>query len=151
MTNAAWAAKVWGDPHFYRVIDWVAIESEIYGLPKTSIGSRLYIIAFDVADIANPKVDPIGVFHYAGIRRFLWHEEFWSEYNLDHRAAMDQAALLLRNSRVDEEAIELRKILSFLQRYAASTAPNKDDHIDNNESMGKEFCRAMYRIEVQKT
>jgi hypothetical protein len=47
-----------------------------------SIGEYVYEIRWGLGELANPNVDPIGVFGYSGNRRYIWQNKFWAELDL---------------------------------------------------------------------
>ena len=47
-----------------------------------SIGEYVYEIQWGLGELANPDVDPVGVFGYSGNRRYIWQNKFWAELDI---------------------------------------------------------------------
>jgi len=47
-----------------------------------SIGEYMYEIRWGIGELANPDVDPVGVFGYSGNRRYIWQNKFWAELDI---------------------------------------------------------------------
>ena len=142
---------VWGDPNYFVLLDFAVIDTELFGLSTATIGKHLYLVRFQAAGIEHPKSEPFGVYHYAGIRRFIWREHFYTEYALDYRLAMERAAVLITETRTKEEALKYRKLLDFLKYYGQAPAPNFDSTYDkilsDPELRLRKYIRAIYEIE----
>jgi hypothetical protein len=141
---------VLGDPNYFVLLDHVVINTALFELPTATIGDRLYIVKFQAAGLESPKTEPIGVYHYAGIRRFIWKDKYYTEYALDPRPTMERAAELLVETKNVGSAMALRKLLDFLKLYKSSPAPNFDsthDKVLNDpELRRRQFMRAIYEI-----
>lgn len=129
----------WGEPTFFVVQNWATVNTIKFGLPST-YGSSVYLIEFRAKHLECPSSEPIGVYHYAGIRRFIWRDRFWNEVDIDYRDMMKKAATLLTQSHDQSEAMNLRVLLGLLQQYRTISAPLPNA---NEEQV---FCRAMYEI-----
>lgn len=144
-------AAIWGDPNYFVLLDFAVIDTELFDLPTASIGEYLYLVQFQAAGLEYPKSEPIGVYYYAGIRRFIWKNKFYSEYDLSYRPNMDRAAELLMETRDKDEALNYRKLLDFLKYYGRAPAPNIDSTYDevlaNPELRVRKYIRAIYEIE----
>lgn len=142
---------IWGDPNYFMLLDFAVIDTKLFDLPTASIGEYLYLVQFQAAGLEHPESEPIGVFHYAGIRRFIWKDKFYAEYNLAYRPAMDRAAELITETRDKDEALNYRKLLDFLKFYRREPAPNIDSTYDeilsNPELRLQKYIRAIYEIE----
>jgi hypothetical protein len=160
-----------GQPVFYRYYEHQVLKADKFGFRDT-IGSDVYLIVFgpDVEDIANPDIEPIGVYHYAGIRRYLWRNAYWSETDWSRRRVKEQAAELLRHPGSKEEGVALRRILELIRIASKCGAPSPTDThpplddiltraikqafnfnisqfvVETNKR--KKYCRAVYKINV---
>ena len=142
---------IWGDPNYFVLLDFAVIDTKLFNLPTALIGKYLYLVQFQAAGLEHPESEPIGVYHYAGIRRFIWKDKFYAEYGLGHRLMMDCAAKLLMETRDKDEALNYRKLLDFLKYYGTAPAPNIDSTYDeilsNSELRVRKYIRAIYEIE----
>lgn len=140
-----------GDPNYFVLLDFVAVDTDLFDLPTTSIGDCLYLVKFQAAGLEYPKSEPIGVYHYAGIRRFIWRDKFYTEYALDYRPVMERAAELITEVREVGEVLNYRKLLDFLKYYGQAPAPNFDSTYDeilsDPELRLRKYIRAIYEIE----
>jgi hypothetical protein len=109
----------WGRPTFYAFIDHSPIYTRFYeGLPVNEFGDKIFLLVFGGGDLETPDREPVGVFHYAGIRRYLWRERYWSEYGIDIRYFKDRTKELLVDAKTKEEALLHRKLLGLLTAMA---------------------------------
>jgi hypothetical protein len=131
-------------PNFYVVIDSIPIDAAIFKLPM--ITSTFYLVQFTVQNLENPTAEPIGVYSYAGIKRYVWRDRFWAEYDVSGSLLREEIATQLRDSRDRDEAITLRKLLDLLHDYSRSVGPTSQDTIDNPNSAAKTFYRIIYEI-----
>jgi len=158
-----------GQPVFYRYYEHQVLKADKFGFRDT-IDSDVYLVVFgpNLEDIANPNIEPIGVYHYAGIRRYLWRNAYWSETDWSRRNVKEQAAELLRHRCSKEDAMALRRILDLVHMASKCGAPSPTDThppledlftqivkncfnfnvtdylIDTNKK--KKYCRAVYKI-----
>ena len=143
--------NLWGDPNYFVLLDYAVIDTKLFDLPTALIGKFLYLVQFQAAGLDHPNSEPIGVFHYAGIRRFIWKDKFYAEYGLGHRLMMDRAAELITETRDKDEALNYRKLLDFLKYYGTAPGPNIDstyDEILSDPKLGlRKYIRAIYRID----
>ncbi len=131
-------------PNFFAVVNHFAIDPKKYDLPR--IAPLLYMIEFTVQNLENPQSDPIGVYFYAGIRRYVWRDKFWSDYEIPVRCFMNKIAEKLRDCVEAAEAISLRKLLDIAKEYKTSYGPTSDDKVDNPSTQIKTFYRSIYEI-----
>jgi hypothetical protein len=111
----------WGEPSYFAFVDHSPIHTKFYeGLPQNEFGGTIFLLEFAEGDLNTPVKEPIGVYHYAGIRRYLWRENYWNEYNIDTRYFMDRTKELLQNETDPTKALEYRKLLGMLQSYASA-------------------------------
>lgn len=114
--------KAWGEPTYYAFLDYSPIYTALYdGLPRNEMGEKIFILEFAHGELESPGQEPIGVYHYAGIRRYLWREQYWNEYNIDYRYFMDRTKELLQSEESVEKAKEYRKLLDMLKNYATGS------------------------------
>lgn len=133
------SASAWGEPTFFVVQNFATMNVTKFGLPST-YGSSVYLIQFRAKHLEYPGSEPIGVYHYAGIRRFMWRDRFWNEVEIDYRDMMKKAARLLTQSQNQSEARNLRVLLGLLQLYCTASAPLPSPDEDQM------YCRAMCEI-----
>ena len=160
-----------GQPVFYRYYEHQVLKADKFGFRDT-IDSDVYLIVFgpNIEDISNPDTEPVGVYHYAGIRRYLWRDAFWSETDWSRRRVKERATELLCHRCSKADAISLRRILDLVQMAARCGAPGPTDThpplddafsqlikvafsfslcdylVETNKK--KKYCRAIYRINV---
>jgi hypothetical protein len=142
----------WGNPNYFVLLDHATIDTRLFtGLPTTSIGQRLYLVEFQAGGIEVPSSEPIGVYHYAGIRRFIWKDKFYSEYNLDYRPIMERVSELITETYDKDSMLNYRKLLDLLKHYGRAPAPNfnstHDHALSDPERSRQRFVRAIYAIE----
>lgn len=145
-------SDAWGDPNYFVLLGFATIDTRLFtGLPTSSIGRILYMVEFQAAGIEVPTSEPIGVYHYAGIRRFMWRDRFFSEYNLDPRPVMERVSELITETVDKDTMLNYRKLLDMLKHYRKAPAPNFDstyDRILSDPERGMvRFVRAIYVIE----
>jgi hypothetical protein len=132
-------------PNFYAVTNCVALDPSEWGLPR--VAKVLYILEFGTRDLANPDSDPIGMYSYAGMRRYFWRDKFWAEVELHTSHVLKQATHRLNECVVDGERDRLTGLIAVLKSYAFSYPPNGHiDTIDNPATAAKVFCRVVYEI-----
>lgn len=143
--------NILGDPNYFVLLDYAVIDTELFDLPTALIGQQLFLVQFQADGLECPQSEPIGVFHYAGIRRFIWKDKFYTEYALDFRMAMDKTAELIRVTEEKEKALNYRKLLDLLKDYGFCPAPNFDSTYDeilaDPELKVRKYVRAIYEIE----
>lgn len=145
-------SDAWGDPNYFVLLDYATIDTKLFtGLPTSSIGPILYMVEFQAGGIESPASEPIGVYHYAGIRRFMWRDRFFSEYNLDYRPVMDRISELITETTDKTAMLNYRKLLDMLKHYGRAPAPNfdstHDQALSDPERRMQRFVRAIYVIE----
>ena len=145
-------SDAWGDPNYFVLLDFATIDTRLFtGLPTKSIGNTLYLVEFQAGGIEVPSSEPIGVYHYAGIRRFIWRDNFYSEYNLDYRPTMDRISELITETRDKQVMLNYRKLLDLLKHYGKAPAPNfdstHDQALSDPERSRQRFVRAIYQID----
>jgi len=141
----------WGEPTFFAFVDFSPIRTKLYeGLPQNEFGSMIYLLEFAQGDLEVPQQEPIGVYHYAGIRRYLWRDQYWNEYNIDYRYFMDRTKELLQNEESSDRALEYRKLLSMLQNYAVSVPTHPKQLVSTFGQKKRQeiehYWRVVYRI-----
>lgn len=160
-----------GQPVFYRYLEHQVLNADLFGFRDT-IGSDVFLIVFgpDSDDFTNPDIEPIGVYHYAGIRRYLWRDAYWTELDWSRRGVSERASELLRHPCSIEDAMAYRRILDLIRLASRCGAPSPTDTqpplddiltqavklafnfnindfvVESNKR--KKYCRAVHRIEV---
>jgi len=158
-----------GQPVFYRYFEHQVLKADTFGFRDT-INQDVYLVVFgpDLDNIANPNVEPIGVYHYAGIRRYLWRDTFWTELDWDRRAISERVSELLCSRCSKEDGLAYRRILDLIHLASRCGAPSPTDtHPPLNDAFSqavqaafkfnicdfvveakkrKKYCRAMHKI-----
>jgi hypothetical protein len=129
-------------PNFFAVTTSIPIDAQEFDLP--AVTATFYLVEFTVKNLENPNTDPIGAYFYAGIRRYLWRDKFWAEYEAPVSLLTEKVATKLRDCRDHEEAITLRRLLDLLKSYGRSTGLTDQDMVDNTAK--KVFQRVIYEI-----
>jgi hypothetical protein len=143
--------NAWGEPNYFVLLDYATIDTTLFvGLPTRSIGRIIYVVAFQAAGLEDPASEPIGVCHYAGIRRFIWRDKFFSEYNLDYRPVRERLLGLITESLDVAAVLNYRKLLEMLKYYSKAQAPNFNSTYDrmlaDPERSRQKFVRVIYEI-----
>lgn len=131
-------SSIWGEPTYFAVYRVAVIDVIKFDLPRTC-GLFLYLIEFSSKHLECPHSDPIGVYHYGGIRRFIWKNRFWNEICINHRDIANKAELMLADSMEQSNAKNLKVLLDMLELYAFG-----DSCITNDDN--KIFYRVIYRL-----
>ena len=71
------ALAITSEPEYF-VISKVSKKKTPNGL--RSVGPYIYEVQWNRGELANPDIDPIGVFGFSGNRRYIWRNKFWAEY-----------------------------------------------------------------------
>jgi hypothetical protein len=164
------ADNIFGRPVFYRYADHVALPSVPFGFQPASVGKYVILLKFSPADaemLSDPTTEPVGMYHYAGTRRYVWRELEWGEVDWSRKVVYSLAEERLRGSATREEAALLRKAQELIALCGAG-APSPTDvqepldtpftrvvsrvfNISLNDFVmesiaGKSYCRAIYRV-----
>ena len=161
-----------GDMELYGVIGSVRIDCKKYKTDR--LKAPMYFVRFKRADLSDPCIDPIGMFYYAGTRRYLWNEAYWNEAAVDYRLIgrlvskeisdiKDKLEVNNCQSRMNgyENRLEsLNSIAIFNSDYEKSHAPvsvilpigsnsvkSISKFLDNISPAV--YCRAVYKIDVE--
>jgi len=136
--------NAFGKPIFYTVKDFIAIPTSKFQLPHT-YGKFVYLIQFSEGHLDYPGSDIIAVYHYAGIRRFMWNDRFWNEVELNYREIENKISDLFLNCHNPIEINNYNKLSELLILYNTLSSPDgvrKSSILNQNQW----FCRAMYLI-----
>ena len=161
-----------GDMELFGVIGSMRIDCKKYKTDR--LNAPMYFVRFKRADLSDPNIDPIGMFYYAGTRRYLWNEAYWNEAAVDYRLIgrlvskeiSDIKDKLVANncqSRTNgyESRLEsLNSIAIFNSDYEKSHAPIavsrpisknaiKSIHKFLDDISPAVYCRAIYKIDVE--
>lgn len=128
-------------PNFYAVLDYITLDPAEWGLPRVG---TLYLLQFTTRDLANPDADPIAMYFYAGMRRYVWQDKFWSEFEV-HAAPLLKKVTERIGNRI-EEGGRLERLVDMLKHYKRSCSPTDQDTIDNPRTADIVFCRVLYQI-----
>ena len=153
-----------GQPTFYRYFEHQVLEAVRFGFH-----ADIYLLVFgpDVDSLADPHVEPVGIYHHAGVRKYIWRDAFWGETDWDRRAASKRVGDLMWGASYDE-MVWLRHVLELMAVAVRSGAPSPTDGrpplqdpissaiksifkipIDDflvAKNKRKRYCRAVYRI-----
>lgn len=77
----------WGEPEYFSYLESVRLRNAIWKAQT----SDTYFLAFMAGYVEDPKNEPVGVVHYAGIRRILWRDKLWTEYDVNSYSIADEA------------------------------------------------------------
>ena len=120
-----------GQPSFYRYY-------EHQELPATlGFHTNVVLLVFGPAgdDLVDPNVEPVGIYHYAGTRRYLWRDLCWNEADWNRRIVQDNIAKLIKNCN-DQELVSYQKTLALIRLAYRSGAPSPtDDHPPLNDPL----------------
>jgi len=154
-------------PIFYRYYEHQILKSVDFGFHEDV---TLLVFGPNISDLADPNIEPVGVYHYAGIRRYLWRNSFWSETDWDRRRVKERTMELLRIRSSIKESMAHRRILELINVATTCGAPSPTDtqpplddtltravkiflNISINDfvveaNKKKKYCRAIYKINV---
>lgn len=102
----------YGQPEYFRVLQYAILEGRLFELPYD-----VYLVRMDRSYVESPKSQPICAFHYAGIRRYLWHDHYWSECSVNDRRIIQTCAKLLTEPIDPARAKACRSILDLIHWY----------------------------------
>ncbi len=158
-----------GNIELYGVIDSLRIDCKKYKTDR--LHSPMYFVRFKRADLGDPNIDPIGMFYYAGTRKYLWGDHYWNEaaidYRLISRLVADEISDIKDKMRSNncqsrtrgyEDRLDFLNNITNLNRdYERSPAPVDTNHpsraakstkfIENTQPVV--YCRAIYKIDVE--
>jgi|CXWL01.1.fsa_nt_gi hypothetical protein len=69
----------WGEPDYFSYLESVRLRNIVWKAQT----SDTYFLAFTAGNTEDPKTEPVGVVHYAGIRRILWRDRLWTECDVN--------------------------------------------------------------------
>lgn len=108
----------WSEPIFFKVLDFMELQ-------KSHIGRYLIALQFEQQELADPSGDLVGIAFWAGRRRYLWANKWWSEYPLESRLEIER--LKRRMSAAPDQEFEiLIKVLEWVYKYQESRPPEMD-------------------------
>lgn len=136
------------DPQFFGMLDRVELKDlDLAGFGYlASFKGGLQIVSFTARDLANPATEPIGLFYVNGTRRYIWQDKFWAEYDAPCGPLMAAVSLKLRDTKDEETALTLRRVLDILKGYKVDAGPTTEDHVDNPASRDRKFHRVLYEV-----
>ena len=160
-----------GQPTFYRYFEHQVLDAARFGLH-----ADIYLLVFgpDTDALSDPNVEPVGIYHHAGVRKYIWRNVFWSETDWDRRAVSARLDVLIRKASFEgseasyEQILWLRHVRELIAVAVRSGAPSPTDGrpplqdpissviksifkipIDDflvAKNKQKRYCRAVYRI-----
>jgi len=111
---------MWGDPNYYSVIEHNVINTTDYDrIPGRPFKNRIILLSYLHLELEAPQSDPLCVYHYAGIKRYLWRDRVWSEYDLDRKYIFNRSVELILKSSTTKQVTHFARI-----RQVASCYPN---------------------------
>lgn len=127
-----------GNLFIYKYVNHVAVKKRLISNFKYPV----ILLEFSIAEEMNGDVEPVGMFYYAGSRKYIWRDEYYSELLVDIKVAK------LRSD--DANAEEHNDILKMYAKY-------KHGHIPQSEIKPRfgmnfkdhSYCRALYRIIIR--
>lgn len=132
-------STIYGNPEYYRVVFSYRLSKSIAKTPRD-----ITILCFTNEDLSDPSADLVCVYHYAGIRRYLWNDDNWSEYPVNWRLIREYAVNQLVLCNVESEINKYTCLLNIADNYGHLSVPNVGDNLDS--SGFKIFARAIYKI-----
>ena len=150
-----------GKPTFYRYVEHQVLDASVFDLR-----ADLHLLVFVPDDLCGPDIEPVGVYHRAGIRQYLWRNALWSETDWNKRDIRERINNLLRIITDEEELSRLRRIEYLISLSVKSGAPSPTDgrpplqdrlsQVINSiipfdeyliaKNKKKRYCRAVYYI-----
>ena len=141
-------------------------------LPKSlyNTHSDIYLLVFgpNPEELCDPSVEPVGIFHQAGIRSYIWRDTFWAETDWHRPYIATRSQELARVAQTEEAYDNYHRIWELTLSAARYGAPSPLDGrpplqdkittimqsmfkipineflVDKNKK--KKYCRAIYRI-----
>jgi hypothetical protein len=113
---------------FRRSRQWRPIFFKVLGyrqIPKPIVGRSCVALQFEQQELANPEGDLVGIAFWAGRRRYLWADKWWSEYPLESRVVIERLQKLMSKA-PDKEFDDLIDILEWVHRYQKSPPPETE-------------------------
>lgn len=93
------------------------LDADLFDLPK--ISKNIYIVNFRAAEgLEEPNTDVIGVYSYAGMKRYIWRDMLWQEYNADLDLIKSKLFDLIRDSRESGQVSNVRNLICLLNKSA---------------------------------
>jgi hypothetical protein len=154
-----------GQPTFYRYYEHQILQASLF-----DIHVDIYLLVFgpNIDDLSDPSVEPVGIYHQAGIRHYLWRDASWSETDWDRRHIKKRLVELLHKFTDEKEFTRLRRIDELIDLTFKCGAPSPTDsreplndpisqiirnvfkisvgELVMNKAKRKQYCRAIYRI-----
>lgn len=70
------------EPTYYSVYNYISLSVDEFQLPRT-YGLYVYLVEFGKRNLEIPGSEPLCMYHYAGVRKFIWRNQYWNEVVLD--------------------------------------------------------------------
>jgi len=155
-----------GEPRYYSYKSHHVIDTKLFKIPFQE--RYIIIIEFDISDISNPAIDPVLIYSYAGMRRYLWRNIYWGEADLSMGLLRERIGELIGQCRVKQQVLYLRRLADIVSIAQNSSAPHPDDTKEFEpdpmqkmiqaafpntwnitDTRAKRWCRAIYKINQQ--
>lgn len=131
--------KIYGNPEYYRFLASYVLDKKLFGLPYT-----ITILKFTNDDLADPKSEPVCLYTYAGISRYLWSGRTWSEVLCDWPRVQRKARELLLDTSDQKEIETYKQIIDLSLVHNTFPDPSICENLDN--SAKRIFVRSVYQI-----
>lgn len=109
-TRDAYGAKLEG----FRVLDWVSIHPYIisasYG---PCLDTTVRLVKFTTQGVEDPRAELIGIYYYAGTRRYWWDDRAWIDIDINIASVL--ATVHGSWCRSDSELLRLKQIDLLVQ------------------------------------
>jgi hypothetical protein len=142
----------WTTPVFYKVVDYYFIPKEATGIGQLC-SKPLAILMFETGELVDPSSDVVGVAFWAGKRKYLWKNIWWSEYPLDINYTSAKIRKMIERECVEVKICSLVKTMRWLQKVKAFS--NNLPGYNSQSFFGSQaitafplrtFCRVIYQF-----
>ncbi len=114
-------SEILREPVYFTVLAFSRICVSKFKLPKT-YGDAIYIVEFRLAGLEHPLAEPIGMFQYAGIWRYIWNNHYWNEIDIDYSNLISKTLSFLSSDHV--KFADYRLLLRLLRLYGSAQSPH---------------------------
>ena len=102
------------------VTDSIEVPTTQFNLPHV-YGNNVYLLRLsDTSDLNDPSIDPILVYHFAGICRYMWRDETWDLFCISDFGVREKALELFHLT----GNVLYQRILLHLKLQAMAIAGN---------------------------
>lgn len=110
-------SKIISDIKWFSVDANYVVDARLLGVPIAI--DKIVLVSYSDSLDAHPDRDPIGVFNYAGSKRFLWRDNYWSVYDLDIRAAFHKLRTTGATTLATQQEINKLMDILLVQLYGS--------------------------------